>query len=88
MDHRWDRLVCEMNLQEIDDVMHTEFWREFMGRLMKKRQSVVHSYAKDSIVEEKQWLRHVKYQGEIDGIDWVLNLPEDIIREIQGTLGT
>lgn len=77
-----------MNIQQIDEIMRTEFWQEFIGRVIMKKHNVTHSYAKDAILEEKQWLKHVKYQGELDGLDWVLNLPEDIIKETkEGILG-
>jgi len=76
-----------MNLQQITEVMSTEFWKEFIRRATERRQAVAHSYMSDKILDEKQWLKHAKYQGEWEGINKVLSLPEEIIQDEKGRLG-
>jgi hypothetical protein len=73
-----------MTLEEISIVMASSFWQEYMRRANEMRQAVSHRYYKDAILTQDQWIKHAKYQGELEGIDQVLLIPERIIKEIKG----
>jgi len=75
-----------MNLQQIDEVMRTEFWQEFIRRIQNRR-GVISKNLESDTLEERAWLKHVKYQGIIEGLDYALHSPEEMIKQAKGTLG-
>jgi hypothetical protein len=77
-----------MNLQGIAEILNTDFWKEYIRRIESKKATVLHSFYNDSIEKPEQWLRHARYQGELARLDWVLELPNEIIKQLKrGTPG-
>jgi len=72
-----------MNLTEIAGVMGTEFWGEYSKRLKERREHILHDFYHYPLEEQNQWLRHAQYRGEMEAYDWIMGLPEQIIKDIK-----
>jgi len=73
-----------VTLEEASVIMSSGFWQEYMHQIGELRQGLSHRYYKDAILTQEQWIQHAKYQGELDGIDKVLLIPERILSKLKG----
>ena len=73
--------------QEAAEVMRTDFWKVYMRRLGEYRQFLAARFCGDTVESQEQWIKHALYQGQLKGMDFALNLPDEILKEAKGTPG-